>query len=221
MSAFDPKHMHSAKKSRRFLPSTRRLARPGGNITGVSNLAADISTKVVELLNDIVPSLKHIGIIFNPNNPASPLQLSGTEAGVRALGLKVTRAGASTPEDYRRAFERLNAERVQGVVLLADPSLIDHAAQIADLAKTARLPTVFQRRENVEAGGLLSYGSNLRGEFRQVANYVDRILRGASPAELPVEQPTTFELVINLKTAKAIDLSMPRSLLERADEVIE
>jgi ABC-type uncharacterized transport system substrate-binding protein len=199
----------------------RNLARPGGNITGVSNLAADISTKVVELLNDIVPSSKHIGIIFNPNNPASPLQLSGAEAGVRALGLKVTRAGASTPEDYRRAFERLNAERVQGVVLLADPSLIDHAAQIADLAKTARLPTVFQRRENVEAGGLLSYGSNLRGEFRQAANYVDRILRGASPAELPVEQPTTFELVINLKTAKAIDLSMPRSLLERADEVIE
>lgn len=199
----------------------RNLARPGGNITGVSNLAAEISTKVVELLNDIVPSSKHIGIIFNPNNPASPLQLSGAEAGARALGLKVTRAGASTPEDYRRAFERLNAERVQGVVLLADPSLIDHAAQIADLARTARLPTVFQRRENVEAGGLLSYGSNLRGEFRQAANYVDRILRGASPAELPVEQPTTFELVINLKTAKTIDLSMPRSLLERADEVIE
>jgi putative tryptophan/tyrosine transport system substrate-binding protein len=199
----------------------RNLARPGGNITGVSNLAADISTKVVELLNDIVPSSKHIGIIFNPNNPASPLQLSGAEAGVRALGLKVTRAGASTPEDYRHAFERLNAERVQGVVLLADPSLIDHAAQIADLAKTARLPTVFQRRENVEAGGLLSYGSNLRGEFRQAANYVDRILRGASPAELPVEQPTTFELVINLETAKAIDLSMPQSLLERANEVIE
>jgi len=180
----------------------RNLARPGGNITGVSNLAADTSTKLVELLNDIVPDSKHIGIIFNPDNPASALQMTGTEAGVRALGLKVTRAGASTPEDYRRAFERLNAERVQGVVLLADPSLIEHAKQIADLAKTARLPTVFQRRENIEAGGLLSYGPNLRGEFRQTANYVDRILRGASPAELPVEQPTTFELVINLKTPR-------------------
>ena len=139
----------------------RNLARPGGSITGVSNLAADISTKLVELLNDIVPNSKHIGIIFNPDNQASALQMTGTEAGVRALGLKVTRAGASTPEDYRRAFERLNAERVQGVILLADPSLIDHATQIADLAKTARLPTVFQRRENVEAGGLLS----VRPEF--------------------------------------------------------
>ncbi|MGA9000586.1 MAG: ABC transporter substrate binding protein, partial [Pseudolabrys sp.] len=110
---------------------------------------------------------------------------------------------------------------VGGVVLQADSTLIDHAANVADLAKTARLPTNFQRRENVEAGGLLSYGPNLSGQFRQAAVYVDRILKGASPAELPVEQPTTFEMVINLKTAKVLGLTVPPSLLARADEVIE
>jgi ABC-type uncharacterized transport system substrate-binding protein len=197
------------------------LARPGGNITGVSNLASDLSAKLVELLSEIVPNTKHIGIIFNPGNPGSVLQISGTEDGVRALGLQVTRAEASNPEQFRRAFGRFSAEGVNGVVLLADPSLVGHAANIADLAKTARLPTVFQRRENVEAGGLVSYGANLPGQFRQTAIYVDRILKGASPAELPVEQPTTFELVINLKTAKALGLEISRKLLARADDVIE
>jgi ABC-type uncharacterized transport system substrate-binding protein len=197
------------------------LARPGGNITGISNLAGDLSAKLVELLKEIVPNTKHVGVIFNPSNPGSILQLNGTEAAIHALGLRVTRAEARTSEEYRRAFESFNAEGVNGVVLQADPSLIDHAANVADLAKTARLPTVFQRRESVEAGGLLSYGPNLSGQFRQVAVYVDRILKGASPAELPVEQPTTFEMVINLKTAKALGLIVPPSVLARADEVIE
>ncbi|MGC2045092.1 MAG: ABC transporter substrate-binding protein, partial [Pseudolabrys sp.] len=146
---------------------------------------------------------------------------TGNEEAIRTLGLRVTRAEASTPEEYRRAFGRFNAEGVGGVVLQADSTLIDHAANVADLAKTARLPTIFQRRENVEAGGLLSYGPNLSGQFRQAAVYVDRILKGASPAELPVEQPTTFEMVINLKTAKVLGLTVPPSLLARADEVIE
>jgi putative ABC transport system substrate-binding protein len=197
------------------------LARPGGNITGISNLAGDLSAKSVELLKETVPNTKHVGVIFNPSNPGSVLQLKGNEDAIRALGLRVTRAEASTPEEYRRAFGRFNSEGVNGVVLQADSTLIDHAANVADLAKTARMPTVFQRRENVEAGGLLSYGPNLSGQFRQAAVYVDRILKGASPAELPVELPTTFEMVINLKTAKALGLTVPPSLLARADEVIE
>ncbi|MFZ2092778.1 MAG: ABC transporter substrate-binding protein [Pseudolabrys sp.] len=197
------------------------LARPGGNITGISNLAGDLSAKSVELLKEIVPNTKHVGVIFNPSNPGSVFQLKGNEEAIRTLGLRVTRAEASTPEEYRRAFGRFNAEGVGGVVLQADSTLIDHAANVADLAKTARLPTIFQRRENVEAGGLLSYGPNLSGQFRQAAVYVDRILKGASPAELPVEQPTTFEMVINLKTAKVLGLTVPPSLLARADEVIE
>lgn len=197
------------------------LARPGGNITGVTNIASDLSPKLVELLREIVPNAKHIGLIFNYSNPGSVLQLKGTEDAIRALGLRVTRADANNPEAFRRAFARFNEEDVHGVVLLADPSLIDHAAKIADLAKASRLPTVFQRRENVEAGGLLSYGANLPAQFRQTAIYVDRILKGAKPSELPVEQPNTFELVINQKAARAIGITMPRSILERADEVIE
>ena len=197
------------------------LARPGGNITGVTNIASDLSPKLVELLREIVPSTKHIGLIFNYSNPGSVLQLKGTEEAIRALGLRVTRAEANNPEAFQRAFARFNEEDVHGVVLLADPSLIDHAAKIADLAKASRLPTVFQRRENVEAGGLLSYGANLPGQFRQTATYVDRILKGAKPSELPVEQPTTFELVINLKTAKALGLTVPPTVLSRVNEVIE
>jgi len=124
-------------------------------------------------------------------------------------------------DEFETAFARLSAEAIKGVVLLADPSVIEHARGIAELAKKTRLPTAFQRRENVEAGGLLSYGANLNDQFHQVAIYVDRILKGTRPADLPVEQPTKFELVINLKTAKALGLTVPPNLLAIADEVIE
>jgi putative ABC transport system substrate-binding protein len=135
--------------------------------------------------------------------------------------LQVTRADANNPEEFRRAFGRFSAEGVNGVVLVADPTIVGHAAVLSDLARAARLPTIFQRRENVEAGGLLSYGANLPGQIRQTAAYVDRILKGEKPADLPVEQPTRFELVVNLKTAKAFGLKLPPSLLARADDVIE
>ena len=170
------------------------LARPGGNITGVSNLASDLSAKSVELLTEIVPNASHIGIICNPSNPGSMLQLTAMEDAVRALGLRAIRGEANNPEEFRRAFGRFSAEGVNGVVLVADSTIIDHATIIADLAKTARLPTIFQRRESVEAGGLLSYGANLPGQIRQTAAYVDRILKGEKPAELPVEQPTRFRI---------------------------
>src|SRR5262245_2513729 len=197
------------------------LARPGGNITGVTNIASDLGAKLVELLNEIVPSASRIGLVCNPDNPGAMLQTNGVEDAARVLGMRVTREEANNPEGFRRAFGRFSAEGVNGVVLVADPTIVGHAAVISDLARAARLPTIFQRRENVEAGGLLSYGANLPGQIRQTTAYVDRILKGEKPAEIPVEQPTRFELVVNLKSAKALGLRLPSSLLARADDVIE
>jgi ABC-type uncharacterized transport system substrate-binding protein len=159
--------------------------------------------------------------VSNAYNPNVAVQLRETEDAVRKMGLQSHVVEAQTPEEFDRAFARLSVESVNGVVLLAASSVIEHAQRIAELARAARLPTAFQRRENVEAGGLMSYGSNLKYQFRQAALYVDRILRGAKPADLPVEQPTKYELVINLKTAKVLGLTIPQTLLVAADEVIE
>jgi putative ABC transport system substrate-binding protein len=197
------------------------LARPGGNVTGLTAINPDLSAKVVELLREIVPGMKHVGVVFNPANPGSAVQMRGAEEAARALGLQFEVVAARTPEEFARAFAQLSAHGAQGVLLLADPSLIEHRARIAELARNTRLPTAFQRRESVEAGGLLAYGANNNDQFRQAAFYVDRILKGAKPADLPVQQPVKFELVVNLKTAKAIGLDVPPTLLARADEVIE
>jgi len=197
------------------------LARPGGNITGLSNIASDLSGKLVELLLEIVPGIRRIGVVRNSYNPGIAPQLRETENAARALRLEFQVADASTPEEFEIAFAHLRASDAKGVVLLADPSLIQYRRRIAELAQQARLPTAFQRRESVDAGGLLSYGPDLSEQFRQAASFVDRILKGEKPADLPVMLPTKFELVINLKTAKALGLTVPPSLLTRADEVIE
>jgi putative ABC transport system substrate-binding protein len=197
------------------------LARPGGNITGFSNITVDLSAKVVALLVELVPGTKRIGVVSNTYNPNVAVQLRATEDAVRTLGLQSQIVEARTSEEYERAFARLKVEDVNGVVLLADPSVIEQARKIAELAQAAKLPTVFQRRENVEAGGLMSYGGNIKYQFRQAAFYVDRLLKGTKPGELPVEQATKLELVINLKTAKALGLTVPQTLLVAADEVIE
>ena len=197
------------------------LARPGGNVTGVSNLASDLSGKLVQLLLEIAPGIRRLGVVHNPDNPGGALLLRQTEEAVRALGLELQVVHARAPKEFEIAFAQLSASGTKGVVLLADPSLIQHAGKIAELAQQAQLPTAFQRRENVDAGGLLSYGPNLSDQFHQAAGHVDRILKGTKPADLPVEQPTRFELVINLKTAKALGLEVPPTLLVRADEVIE
>jgi putative tryptophan/tyrosine transport system substrate-binding protein len=197
------------------------LARPGGNITGLSNIARDLSGKLVELLLEIAPGIHRIGVLRNSHNPSVAGQLRETENAARVLGLEFQVVDASTPEEFEIAFAHLRAIDAKGVVLLADSSLILHAKKIAELAQQASLPTVFQRRENVDAGGLLSYGPNLSEQFRQAATYVDRILKGAKPADLPVIQPTGFDLVINRKTAKALGLTVPQTLLMAADEVID
>jgi putative tryptophan/tyrosine transport system substrate-binding protein len=197
------------------------LARPGGNVTGISNMGSDLNGKVVELLKDVAPGAKRIGVLYNPSNPAVLIQLRETENAIRALRIEYEVAEASAAEDFDRAFARLRSSGVNGVILIPDSSLIEHRERIAALAIDAGLPTLFQRRENVEAGGLLSYGSRFDDAFRQAALYVDRILKGTKPADLPVEQPTKFELVVNLKTAKALGLTINRDFLLRADELIE
>jgi ABC-type uncharacterized transport system substrate-binding protein len=197
------------------------LARPGGNITGLSTITVDLNAKLVALLVELVPGIKHVGVVSNSYNPNVAVQLRKTEDAIRKLGLQSHVVEARTPEEYERAFARLSVERVSGVVLLADPSVVEQAKKIAELAQAARLPTVFQRRENVEAGGLMSYGGSISYQFRQAAFYVDRLLKGAKPADLPVEQPTKLEFVINLKIAKALGLMVPLIMQMTADEVIE
>ena len=169
----------------------------------------------------MIPEMRRVGLVSNSYNPNVAVQLRESENAVRKLGLQSQTVEARTPEEFERAFAILKAASVDGVILLADPVVVEHGKQIADLALAARLPTAFQRRDNVEAGGLFSYGGNLAVQFKDAAYYVDRILKGAEPAELPVEQPTQFDFVINLKTAKALGLIIPTPLLATADEVIE
>ena len=197
------------------------LARPGANVTGIANFASDLSGKMIELLREIAPGVRRLGAVRNPDNPGVTVQLRQLVDAARALGLELQVVDARVPAEFEAAFAQLRQGGVQGVVMLADSSLIEHAGAIAALAQQARLPTVFQRRENVQAGGLLSYGPSIRDAFRQAAGHVDRILKGARPADIPVEQPTRIELVINFKTAKALGLEVPWFLQQRADEVIE
>ena len=198
------------------------LARPGGNITGLTNISVDLSAKVMELFAELVPGMKRVGVVRNPNNPVVTVVLRETEDAVRKLNKQVeVVVDAQTSDEFDRAFAQLSADSVDGVVVIPDQTVIEHSRRIAQLAQSARLPTAFQRRENVDAGGLFSYGPDLNDQFREAAFYVDRILKGEKPAELPVQQPTKFELVINLKTAKALGLTVPLIMQMTADEVIE
>jgi putative ABC transport system substrate-binding protein len=197
------------------------LARPGGNITGVSAITSDLSVKLIGLFAEMVPGMRRIGLVSNSYNPNIAMQLRESENAAGKLGLESHIAEARTAEEFGRGFANLKAANVDGVVLLADPTVVERKREIAEFALAAKLPTAFQRRENVEAGGLFSYGSNIAIEFKHAADYVDRILKGAKPADLPVEQPTQFDFVINMKTAKVLGLEIPHNLLVIADEVIE
>ena len=197
------------------------LARPGGNITGVSAITSDLSAKLLGLFVQIIPSMRAIGLVTNSYNPNVAVQLRASQDAIRQLGLRWHVVEARTAEEFERGFASLKAANVDGVVLLADPIVVELGEKIAELAMGARLPTAFQRRENVEAGGLFSYGIILPDQFKSAAAYVDRILKGAKPADLPVEQPTQFDFVINLKTAKALGLTIPTQFLAAANEVIQ
>jgi putative tryptophan/tyrosine transport system substrate-binding protein len=196
------------------------LARPGGNVTGISNQQTDLATKRLELLREVVPTLRRLAILANVGNPAAVLEMGDVQATARTLGLEIATSEFRRAEELEPAFETLKG-RTDALYVCSDSLTFTHRVRIKTLALALRLPMIYVERENVEAGGLMSYGPNFPDLFRRAADYVDRILRGAKPGELPVEQPTKFDLVINLKTAKALGLDIPPTLLARADEVIE
>jgi putative ABC transport system substrate-binding protein len=197
------------------------LARPGGNITGQSYIPVAVSSKQVELLKSMLPGLSHVAILANPGNPTHPAILKAARSATQQTGIKPLLVDARTAEEVERAFVTIKREHAQAVLVVADSFFIGHRRQIAELAAKHRVPSMFSYREGVEAGGLMSYGQDLVHFYHRAATYVDKILRGASPAELPIEQPTRFHLAINRKTAKALGLAVPKELLIRADEVIE
>lgn len=196
------------------------LARPGGNVTGLSLQQTDVAAKRLELLREVVPGLRRLSIMANADNPAAVLEIGEVQAAARTLGLEVETLEIRKPEDIAPAFEALK-DHAKALYLVGDPLVTANRVRIATLAAGARVPTMWGARENVEAGGLMSYGPNFPSLFRRGADYVDKILHGTNPADLPVEQPTKFDLVVNLTTAKALGLKIPSKLLFTADEVIE
>jgi putative tryptophan/tyrosine transport system substrate-binding protein len=196
------------------------LTRPGGNVTGLSNQGTDLVGKRIELLREIVPHLRRLAVLGNAGYPAAMLEMEEIQVAARTLGLEVAAFEVRQSNDIARAFEALKS-RAEGLFLVGDPLMTSNRVQINTLALAARLPTIYVQREYVDAGGLVSYGANFPDLFRRAAEIVDKVLRGARPADIPVEQPTKFELVLNLTTAKALGLDVPPLLLARADEVIE
>jgi putative tryptophan/tyrosine transport system substrate-binding protein len=197
------------------------LARPGGNITGSTILGADLGAKRVELLREAIPRISRVAFLLNPQNASNRVQFEHVQAGVRALGLRLLSVQVSGPDEFDDAFAAMMKQRPDALMVTADPAQQRFVERIVRFAAAQRLPTIYQVKENVIDGGLISYGPSLPDLFGRCARYVDRILKGAKPGDLPVEQPTKFELAINLKTARALGLTIPPSLLLRADQVIE
>ena len=196
------------------------LARPGGNITGLAgNAGLEIYGKELALLKETVPGLRRVAILSNPDNPSQGI--SEINIAARSLDVQLQALEARGPNEFEAAFAAMAKERVGAVLVVADTIFFLHRTRLAELAARTRLPSMYAFRVHVEAGGLMSYGPNVSASYRRAAYYVDKILKGAKPSDLPVEQPTTFELVINAKTAKALGLTIPPLLLARADQVIE
>jgi putative ABC transport system substrate-binding protein len=198
------------------------LARPGGNLTGFSLFLGDeFSSKWLELLKEAVPHVSRVALLWNPTNPASSHYVAVLRGAAQKLGVMLQLQAVSDPDQFDGAFATLVAERAQALVVVVDPLTVRYRGRIVELATTNQLPAMYGFREFVDVGGLIAYGVNVPYLCRRAAVYMDKIIKGATPAELPVEQPTRFELVINLKTAKALGLDVPPMLLARADEVIE
>jgi len=196
------------------------LARPGGNATGQSTQTPDLAGKRLEILREVVPRLRRLAIMGNVGNPVSVLELSEVQAAARTLALEVHTVEIQRAQDIAPAIEALNG-RADALYVCIDPLMTTNRIRINTLSLGARLPTMHGLREYVESGGLMSYGPNFPDLYRRAADYVDKILRGAKAADLPVEQPTKFELVLNLKVAKALGITIPTALLTSADDVIE
>ncbi len=197
------------------------LARPGANITGLSLISPELAGKRLELLREVVPWVSRVGVLLQPASQAIALQMKQAELAARSLGVELQGLEVRSPNDFERAFQAAIRARAGALLTLDSVLFYTHRTRIVDLAAKSRLPVMYGIREFVESGGLISYGAKFTDMYRRAATYVDKILNGAKPADLPVEQPTRFELVINLKTAKVLGLTIPQSVLIRADQVIE
>jgi putative ABC transport system substrate-binding protein len=197
------------------------LAHPGGNVTGLTSLFPELSAKKLELLREAVPSLSRVAIMWNPDIRGALLDYKATEEAARSLHMQLQSVEVSSIDDIDRAFVAFTTGRAEALIVVPSTITLDNRVQIANLAQKNRLPAMYGGRAFADAGGLMAYGSSLSDRWRHAATFVDKILKGAKPGDLPVEQPTKFELIVNLKTAKALGLTMPPSLLRRADEVIQ
>jgi putative ABC transport system substrate-binding protein len=198
------------------------LARPGGNITGLSsNLGPEIAGKQLEVLKETVPKVSRMAVLWNPTTPGNALALREAEITARALAVELQLLEARSASDFDGAYAAMTARRAGALLILGDVMFTTHRRRLAALAVKGRLPAIYGGREFVDEGGLLCYGAKLSDNFHRAAVYVDKILKGAKPGDLPIERPTTFQLVVNLKTARALGLTIPPSLLQRADQVID
>lgn len=231
--ALEPPVVRAVKNATRTIPIVMRstddpvaiglvasLARPGGNITGVASVSAELTGKRLELLKEIVPRLARVAVLWNPDYPSSSRISKEAEAAARDLNVQLQSLEVRDPNDFAPAFEAATREHAGALIALRNPLIVIHRSRVTTLANKSRLPAIYDDREFVEAAGLASYGANLADLYRRAATYVDKILKGAKPGDLPVEQPTKFELFINLKTAKKIGLTIPPEVLMRADQVI-
>ena len=226
--------VHAAQKATRTIPIVmgtagdpvgsgfvKSLARPGGNITGLSDISSDVSTKLLDLLRSAVPKVSRVAVLINPDNSSHVTLLQNIRVAAQSVGVEIVPVMAHMPDEIQTAFAKVMQERANALVVAADAVFNQQSRQIADLAASRRLPTISGYWQFAEMGGLMSFGQNFGNNFRRAAAYVDRILRGAKPGELPVEQPTRVEFLVNRKTAQALGLNLPRDILFRADRVIE
>jgi len=197
------------------------LARPGGNITGIAEMAPQLSGKRLQLLKEIVPGLSRVAVFWNPLNPAYGPILKELEAAAQPLGVELQRLEVRVPEDFAGAFEAATRQRAGALIAPGDPLVTNRPRMVADLALKYRLPTMMENKEMAAAGGLLSLGPDIVDSYRRSTTLVDKFLNGAKPGDLPMEQPTKFDLVVNLKTARALDLTIPQSVLARTTQVIQ
>jgi putative tryptophan/tyrosine transport system substrate-binding protein len=197
------------------------LAKPGGNITGISLLATELSAKRLEMLREITPSTSRVAMLWNDTNPSMVLRAREVNQAATKMGIDIHSVGVHVPIDLDNGFMTIESGRADALLTLVDPFTREHRKRIVEFAAQKRLPAMYEAREFVDAGGLISYGPSLIATSRRAAEYIDKVLKGTKPADLPVEQPTKFELVIDMKTVKALGINIPQAILMRADEVIE
>jgi putative ABC transport system substrate-binding protein len=197
------------------------IARPGGNVTGLSLLASEVTARHLQLLKEAMPKAVHVVVLSNPANAYTALMVKEAEEAARSLAMRLRILAVRGPDAFDRAFSEVGRARTDALLVLADPGFVSHRGRIVEFANRNRVPAMYPHREYAEVGGLMAYGADLHDNYRRAATYVDKILKGAKPGDLPVEQPTKFELVVNRKTARALGLEIPRSVLLRADQIIE